>query len=369
MTMADSIALQLRNLSKQFGETEVLKDVSLDVRRGEMVTLLGPSGCGKSTTLNCVTGIVAPDSGQVVIDGIEITHAPIYKRDCGLVFQSFALFPHLTTFENVAFPLSIRKLQKDAIKERVEEVLMLVGLDAHAGKYPHQLSGGQQQRVGLCRALVYRPKVLLFDEPLSNLDAKLRETMRFEIREIQRKYGITSIFVTHDQQEALAISDRIAVMDRGRIVQYDTPYEVYSKPSTEFVAGFIGLANLLHGVVVDAGNGYANISLGGSVCTVRSPRALAKGTRVICSIRPKDLEAVGAERADRADARNLFRVRVERKTFLGEVVDYRLHAEGLGGLRMITEQLLDLDVGDFFVIHLPPEKCWPIEERAGEVLQ
>jgi len=297
---------------------------------------------------------------------VDVTRDPIYKRDCGLVFQSFALFPHLTAYDNVAFPLSIRKISKASIKERVDELLKLVGLEDHEGKYPHQLSGGQQQRVGLCRALVYRPKVLLFDEPLSNLDAKLRETMRFEIREIQKKYGIASIFVTHDQQEALAISDRIAVMDRGRIVQYDTPYDVYSKPSTEFVAGFIGLTNLLHGTVTEAGEGMVRIKIGGSLWEVRVGRPLSTGRRIICSIRPKDVEIVSAEKAERLGGINLFLARVERKTFLGEIVDYRVHVEEFGGLRVITEEVLDPDVGDMISVHIPPEKCWPIEEDTRE---
>ena len=357
-------ALSLRGVSKRFGGTEILRDIHLDVRRGEMVTLLGPSGCGKSTTLNCVTGIVSPDAGEICIEGVDVTHAPIHARDCGLVFQSFALFPHLSTYENVAFPLRIRKLPKAEIAQRVDEALALVGLADHAKKFPAQLSGGQQQRVGLCRSLVYRPKVLLFDEPLSNLDAKLRETMRFEIREIQRQYGITSIFVTHDQQEALAISDRIAVMDRGRIVQYDTPFEVYSHPATEFVAGFIGLANLLPGTVESCTEGWALIRVRSALCTVKTDRALSVGARVICSVRPKDVQVIPGENANCEDRNNVYSAEVVRKTFLGEVVDYRVAVDGLGDLRIVTEHVLAADVGDTLHVHLPPDRCWPIADDA-----
>jgi len=206
------VSIELININKKYEYTKVLKDINLKVYKGELVTLLGPSGCGKTTTLNCITGIVSPDSGKIIIDGKDVTEIQTYKRDCGQVFQSFALFPHLSVYDNIAFPLVIRKIPKEKVRKKVMELLRMVRLEEQMNKRPNQLSGGQQQRVGLCRALVYRPKVLLFDEPLSNLDAKLREAMRFEIREIQSHYKITSIFVTHDQQEALAISDRIAVM-------------------------------------------------------------------------------------------------------------------------------------------------------------
>ncbi len=361
------IALSLRNLTKRFEGVDILKGISLDVRRGEMVTLLGPSGCGKSTSLNCVAGIIAPDAGSVCIEGEDVTPWPIHKRDCGLVFQSFALFPHLTTFENVAFPLRVRKVAKEEIVRRVGEALELVGMSAHAHKVPGQLSGGQQQRVGLSRALVYRPKVLLFDEPLSNLDAKLRETMRFEIREIQRRFGITSIFVTHDQQEALAISDRIAVMDGGRIVQFDTPFEVYTKPSTEFVAGFIGLANMLHGKVEAVQEGRARVRVGGAECVAVTDKQVQAGDRVICSVRPTEVLLTPDSCRTGADGANYFRAKVVRKTFLGEVVDYRLDVQDIGPIRAVSDATLDAEPGDWVWVHLPADKVWLIEERKETV--
>lgn len=359
----EKAAIEILNLTKSFGHTEVLNDINLEIRKGEMVTLLGPSGCGKTTTLNCITGIVPPDSGRIIIDGVDVTQKPTYQRDCGQVFQSFALFPHLTVFNNVAFPLAIRKLPKADIRERVMEVLKTVHLDDQADKFPNQLSGGQQQRVGLCRALVYRPKVLLFDEPLSNLDAKLREAMRFEIREIQHKYGITSLFVTHDQQEALAISDLIAIMENGRIVQYDTPYRVYKEPRTEFVAGFIGLTNLLRGEVEGYAGKYATVNIGGGIqLQTMSVAEIKPRGKIICSIRPKDIELFLPKKKTDTERANTFKVQIERKTYLGETIDYRVGLQNFGPLRIVTDRNISFDKDYSVYIHIPPEHCWLIKE-------
>ncbi|BCX69350.1 ABC transporter ATP-binding protein [Pseudomonas izuensis] len=239
--------LQLQKLGKRYGEIDAVVATDLSVEKGEFVSLLGPSGCGKTTTLQMIAGFVDVTSGRIVLDGRDITHAKPASRGLGVVFQSYALFPHMTVKDNVAFGLRMRKVPNAEIQQRVERVLKLVRLHQHAERYPRELSGGQRQRVALARALVIQPPVLLLDEPLSNLDANLREEMQFEIRRIQREVGITTLMVTHDQSEALSISDRVVVMQAGRITQIDAPYTLYEHPRTEFISGFVGKANLLPG--------------------------------------------------------------------------------------------------------------------------
>ena len=246
--------LSLQNISKIFpprggvSEVTAVHNVSLDIDKGELVTLLGPSGCGKTTTLRMIAGFEFPTSGKIFLDGAEINAQPPHKREMSMVFQSYAIFPHLNVFENIAYGLNVRHLPQSEIKERVNRVLDLVHLDGYGERSPNQLSGGQQQRVALARALVMEPKVLLMDEPLSNLDAKLREEMRTEIRRIQQTLNITSVYVTHDQIEAMTLSDRIVVMNQGIIEQIGTPTEIYRFPQSRFVAGFIGQANFIPGI-------------------------------------------------------------------------------------------------------------------------
>ena len=235
--------LQLNGLRKSFGGREVVRDIDLSVARGEFLCLLGPSGCGKTTTLNLIAGFLTPDAGTIRVEGKAVEALPPHKRNMGMVFQNYALFPHLTAFENVAFGLRLRKLTRTAIASNVRQALALTHLEGFEQHYPRQLSGGQQQRVALARALVFEPTVLLLDEPFSNLDAKLRRQMREEVREIQRRVGITTIFVTHDQEEALAISDRVAVLAEGRIEDVGTPLEIYRRPKSTFVASFVGEVN------------------------------------------------------------------------------------------------------------------------------
>lgn len=237
--------LQLKNITLTYGNNPVLQNFALQVPDGELVSLLGPSGCGKTTTLRIIAGLLQPDSGQILVDHNDIAHVPVYKRQFGMVFQSYALFPHLTVWDNVAFGLKQQKIAVTEINQRVTDTLALVGLENLVGKYPHQLSGGQQQRVSLARALVVRPRLLLMDEPLSNLDAKLRIEMREEIRRLQQQLHMTVIFVTHDQEECFAISDRVSVMNQGKIEQYATPQQIYQQPQTEFVARFIGFQNFI----------------------------------------------------------------------------------------------------------------------------
>jgi putative spermidine/putrescine transport system ATP-binding protein len=237
--------LELNRLAKRYRDSVAVDEVSLIVERGESVALLGPSGCGKTTTLRMLAGLIVPDSGTIRLDGVEITHEPAHKRNMGYVFQSYALFPHLNVTQNVGFGLVERQVARDEIATRVQEALAMVRLSALRQRRPRELSGGQQQRVALARALVIRPSVMLLDESLSNLDAKLRDAMRHEIRGIQRSLGITTLFVTHDQVEALAMCDRVAVMNRGRIEQVGSPEEIYERPATRFVADFVGRINIL----------------------------------------------------------------------------------------------------------------------------
>jgi len=246
--MAD---LELRDLSKSFDDVAAVDQVNLTVEAGEMVALLGPSGCGKTTTLRMIAGFVTPSSGSILVRGRDITYEPPHRREMGMVFQSYALFPHMTVHRNVAFGLRAHRVPKPEVAERVRAALELVGLEGFAERYPRQLSGGQQQRVAVARVLALKPKLLLFDEPLSNLDAKLRVQMRHEIRRLQKEVGITALFVTHDQDEAMTIADRIVVINEGRIEQIGDQAEIYDRPRTRFVADFIGKTNFLEGQVVD----------------------------------------------------------------------------------------------------------------------
>jgi iron(III) transport system ATP-binding protein len=248
-----AVSISLEHLTKTFtkdkNEFRAVDDVHLLIQQGELVTFLGPSGCGKTTTLRMIAGFENPSSGRILFDGCDVTDIPVNKRDIGFVFQNYALFPHMTIFDNVAYGLRARKQSGDGLQNKVRESLELVGLPKIEGRYPNQLSGGEQQRVALARVLALEPQVLLMDEPLSNLDAKLRIHMRTEIRRIQKKLGLTCLYVTHDQKEALTLADRIVVMNKGRIEQVDTPFELYANPRTLFVADFIGQANVLCGKV------------------------------------------------------------------------------------------------------------------------
>ncbi len=278
------------NVSKSFGTFSALKDVSLDIHKGEFFSLLGPSGCGKTTLLRAIAGFEEPDSGIISIDGTDVSGLPPDKRRCNTVFQSYALFPHLSVYENVAFPLRIKKTPNRLIKELVMKYLSLVQLESHAEKKPSQLSGGQKQRVAIARALINEPSVLLLDEPLSALDAKLRQHMLMELDSIHDKVGITFIYVTHDQQEALSVSDRIAVMSAGNVLQVGSPQQIYENPATEFVARFIGEANVFQGRVLSR-EGTLNVmdaeAFGEMLVDDETP--VDVGDRVIVTIRPEKI--------------------------------------------------------------------------------
>jgi ABC-type Fe3+/spermidine/putrescine transport system ATPase subunit len=358
--MADYM-IELRNVTKRYGNLVANDNITLQIRRGELMTLLGPSGCGKTTALRCITGHNIPDDGRVFIDGEDVTDVPTYKRELGMVFQNFALFPHMTVFDNVGFPLMIRRMSKAQRRERVMEALRLIRMEVYENHYPRQISGGQQQRVGLARALVYRPKVLLLDEPLSNLDAKLREEMRFEIRELIDRLGITAVYVTHDQAEALALSDRVAVMHAGHLEQVGTPDEIYDFPQSRFVADFIGLSDFLVGAVtsVHLEEALAVATVDGMEIYVSARPDMSPGQSVLLFIRPNDVELLPASHAS---GTNIFNGVVDKMTYLGDRNDYRIIVGGSLELRVQTDGKVRFDNGENVKVHLPISHCRVIVE-------
>jgi len=323
--------LVLEEVSKVFsqrggqGDVRAVDRVSLTIEPGEFVTLLGPSGCGKTTTLRLISGFEMPTSGRILLDGKDISHRPPNKRDMAMVFQSYALFPHMTVFNNIAYGLRVQHTPRHDVQQRVERVLELMGLSGMGNRRPHELSGGQQQRVALARSLVVEPRVLLFDEPLSNLDAKLRVQMRSEIRNLQRRLHITSVYVTHDQVEAMALSDRIVVMNNGQIEQIGTPEEIYRWPVSRFVADFIGRANFLPATVQTSREKEATVTLLGRTVTVSASAPLPPGTIGTAVLRP---EALLLE-----DDPTLEQVVVEQTMYLGSTVEYIVR---LGEQRLIV---------------------------------
>ena len=331
--------LELKELRRAFGPVVALNGINVSMKKGEFLSLLGPSGCGKTTALRLVAGFDRPDGGSIVIDGKDVTRMSPNHRDMGMVFQAYSLFPNMTAEQNVEFGLRIRKNKRSPRRKRVAELLELVGL-SHAGKrYPHQLSGGMQQRVALARALAIEPRVLLLDEPLSALDAKVRVQLREEIRRIQTQLGITTLYVTHDQEEALSVSDHVAVMWSGRIEQIGTPSEMYGAPATPFVAEFIGTMNRLEAVVVDGDRG--EVEHGGTRLTVDTARGRSRGERVLVLVRPELLEL---EPSTNAGGDNSLVGEVITHTFLGSVTRVKI----LG-----TEAELTADVPTARVDSLP----------------
>lgn len=304
------------------GEVKAVDNVSLQIEKGEFITLLGPSGCGKTTTLRMIAGFEFPTAGNIRLDGAVINDLPPHRRDMSMVFQSYAIFPHLTVFENTAYGLRVKRLPKAEITERVERVLKLVELEGFGGRTPDQLSGGQQQRVALARALVMEPKVLLMDEPLSNLDAKLREQMRYEIRRIQKQIGITSVYVTHDQTEAMTMSDRIVVMNEGRIEQVGSPTDIYRRPNNRFVADFIGRANFVKGTVRGIEDGRLDVeTLGESLSVPAAAAQYTVGQHVTLVIRP-EMAVINPLKG--AHVTGI----VKQSAYLGSIVEYDVAVDG-----------------------------------------
>ncbi len=312
------IAIELRDIVKRFGDVTALDHVSMQIPDGEFFSMLGPSGCGKTTSLRIIAGFELPTYGEVLLHGQSIGATPAYKRNVNTVFQSYALFPHMSVAENIAFGLQMHKTPKPEIRRRVGEVLSLVRLDGYEARMPRQLSGGQQQRVALARALVNQPAVLLLDEPLGALDQKLRKEMQLELKSLQERVGITFIFVTHDQEEALAMSDRLAVMHAGKVLQIGSPTEIYERPNCRFVADFIGETNFIDGAVHAVEDRFAVVEteLGARVRGY-APRPVAPGGRVTVSIRPEKARLTTSREEILGDQHNLFPVTVERVSYIG----------------------------------------------------
>ncbi|MCL5778644.1 putative 2-aminoethylphosphonate ABC transporter ATP-binding protein [Limibaculum sp. FT325] len=347
--------LRISNLWKAFGDFVALRDVSLEIEQGEFVCFLGPSGCGKTTLLRAIAGLDPQSRGTIEQAGVDISTLPASRRDYGIVFQSYALFPNLTVRDNIAFGLENTRRPRREIDARVAELLQLVGLPEQARKYPTQLSGGQQQRIALARAIAIKPGLLLLDEPLSALDAKVRVHLRHEIKELQRKLGVTTIMVTHDQEEALSMADRIVVMNHGVIEQVGTPTEVYRHPATLFVADFVGETNKFESVLRDG-----NVRIG-DVALQASTGAIAEGKPVTVAVRPEDILPHPAAHADDGQP-NVFRVQIEDMEFLGSYWRTHLRAAALRGAPLVSNfsmnavRRLGLETGREISVELPAER-------------
>ncbi|MDJ0984812.1 MAG: ABC transporter ATP-binding protein [Desulfobacterales bacterium] len=317
--------LELINVSKLFGDVRAVDDVSLSIQHGEFLTLLGPSGSGKTTSLNMVAGFEIPDRGEILLENEDITTVAPNDRGIGMVFQNYALFPHMTVSDNIAFPLKMRKTPGPTIQQSVKEALELVKLPGFETRYPHQLSGGQQQRIALARAIVFKPKILLMDEPLGALDKKLRDHMRLEIKHLQESLDITVIYVTHDQEEALTMSDRIAIMNEGKIIQLDTPVALYESPASLFVAGFIGESNFLRGQIAESdGDRTAVETDEGLKVWVAKFNEANPGKAVSVAIRPEKIQILSPEATDSNEIANRFNGKIEEIVYLGEARIYRV---------------------------------------------
>src|SRR6266545_3767285 len=352
--------ITIRGLSKNFGanaEVAAVNDISLEIKDNSFVTLLGPSGCGKTTTLRLIAGYIVPDEGTIEVDGRTVSSASSVvspeSRGMGMVFQNYAIWPHKNVYENVVFGLKLRKVSAADAKKKVSDALALVNLAGLEQRYPNELSGGQQQRVALARSLVVEPEILLLDEPLSNLDAKLRERMRTELKVLQRRTGITFVYVTHDQSEALALSDQVAVIHGGRLQQYGTPLEVYSHPANRVVADFMGLVNLVPGKVVAAANGRGTVeAASGLRLDLPMPHGTAPGDAIEIAIRPENirLRAVDAEHG-------LVRATISDRTFLGNVSEYYATLDSGHVLRVQTHPLQRYVVGDAVTVEVDTAQC------------
>jgi iron(III) transport system ATP-binding protein len=362
-----AVGIQIDRISKRFahrvkGEVYAVRDVSLTVQPAEFLTLLGPSGCGKTTTLRMIAGFEQPNSGRIFIGEQDVTGLMANQRNIGFVFQNYALFPHLSVFENVAYGLRVQRKSEGDIARVVGDVLALVGLQGYERQFPNQLSGGEQQRVALARAIVIRPRVLLFDEPLSNLDAKLRVHMRGELRELQKRLDITAVYVTHDQEEAMAISDRIAVMHQGAIVQEGTAEDLYRRPASEFVAQFIGRTNLLSGRILSAGPSGVELEVAGQRIRVSEEAArVTAGQTVRLVVRPEVIELRSADSGSGIPGT------IVSRTFLGEKAEYQVRV-GTDLLQVTSYNPVQRGVfsaGQQVMLHFPPEGIQLLQEGSS----
>jgi putative spermidine/putrescine transport system ATP-binding protein len=360
-------ALELRGVSKTYGDQTVVERAVLDAQPGEFITLLGPSGSGKTTTLNMIAGFVDVSEGEIFLDQKPISDLPPHRRDIGVVFQHYALFPHMTAWKNVAFPLKQRKFPRAEIAERVERALSSVGLEGFDQRYPRQLSGGQQQRVALARAIVFGPRLLLMDEPLGALDRNLRERLQLEIKRLHRELGITFFYVTHDQEEALVLSDRIAVFLDGRIEQVGTPADLYEQPATQFVAEFIGESNTFHGQLESDGAGAAIVVNDGHQMLVSPADGLPIGSRVVAVLRPERLRL----NAEPAPGENSWRGVVDQVIYLGAERKLQVRVEGISqvlALRQPSSTCPEVVAGSEVTVAWSPEDAVVLPEQSATAL-
>jgi len=352
--------LEIKDVTKKFGDTVAVDAVTLDIAAGELFFLLGPSGCGKTTLLRMIAGFTAPDSGGIRFDGADLLAVPVEKRSIGMVFQNYSLWPHMTVFDNVAYGLKMRHAGRDEIRRRVGDALAMVDLTGLEARKPAALSGGQQQRVALARALVYEPRLLLLDEPLSNLDAKLRKDMRSEIRSLHKRLGITMVYVTHDQEEAASMADRIALMHRGRIVQTGTPRQIYHAPACRFAADFFGRANILSGIVRKITGTTAEIAIGGHTITagVSAAAPPAVGTAVAAVIRPENISF-----ASGSGGSNVLAGRCVAHEFNGAVQNYTVDIGGMRLALMTVGQAAGCSNGEHVMVSFDPSSVHLISEN------
>lgn len=356
--------LVLERVTKRYGKVRAMDEVSLTVRKGELFTLLGPSGCGKSTTLRVIAGLELPDEGRIYLDGEDITYKKPNERNVIMMFQNYALWPHMTVYDNIAYGLRLRRLSEAEVSKRVKWALEMLGLEGMEQRYPLQLSGGQQQRVALARAVVLEPKVLLLDEPLSNLDAKLRMRVRDEIVDLQRRLGITVIYVTHDQEEAMSISDRIAIMDKGRVVQVGSPYEIYHKPLSFFVATFMGRSNVLPARVEGrVSENVYEVSAGAMRIYGSSyGRGLSPGEEVIAVMRYESIRRASGESI------NVIEGTVERTSFIGTALQAKVLIDGKRHLMAYLSPRDYVETGSRIKLYVSPEdvKLYPLEDVSSD---
>jgi ABC-type Fe3+/spermidine/putrescine transport system ATPase subunit len=357
-----TVSISAKNIIKRFGTFVAINGMSFDINPGEFVTLLGPSGCGKTTILRIIAGFINADEGEIYFDGKPMNWVDASKRNTAMVFQSYALFPHKTVYENIRFGLRMKKVPLAEQSERVREAMEIVNLVGLESRRPYELSGGQQQRVALARAFVTHPQILLFDEPLSNLDAKLRDQVREDIRRLQKKLNITTIYVTHDQSEALAISDSIIVMNSGKIEQMSNPREIYENSNSTFVANFIGAANLIEGTVVSCSGGEINIKTPIGPLKARKYFSAPTGEAVTVCIRPEDISTAQGRQAPF----NTFEAMVQDHVYMGNEQRYTLNVAGNIPIRNATDKFSDLTVGNKYLFSIPAQCIHVIREMVGK---
>jgi ABC-type Fe3+/spermidine/putrescine transport system ATPase subunit len=356
--------LKVKNLSKNFGKVKAVQEVSFEATEGRVLSLLGPSGCGKTTMLRCIAGFENPDVGEIYLDNRKITTIPPEKRGIGMVFQNYALWPHMTVYGNLAFGLQIRKVPKDEITKKIKKVLGMVQLEGYENRYPRQMSGGQQQRIAMARALIFEPGIMLLDEPLSNLDAQLREEMRFEFIELQKKLGITAIYVTHDQAEALVISDKILILDQGKMIQFGTPKEIYSNPKNKFVAGFIAVTSFINGridsfteekkkVIVKTDDGLVIHGFNNS---------FDMGQKVSVAMRMNVIKFIQDENKSDKNTVNIFKGKIIQSSYLGNIIDYKIKV-GNWEVRTNSDAKYNFKVGEEVTFYLSPEDIVVTREK------